>query len=108
MPYLNLIPWTISAISLLFCILTFARNGRKDTVKAIEEEDKKFDGIKESLLKANMKLDQVCSTTTETRSDIKSLNKDIIMIDRRLTIVERDMKTAFNSIDELKGVAKHD
>lgn len=45
MPYLNFIPWTISAISLLFCILTFARNGRKDTVKAIEEEDKKFDGI---------------------------------------------------------------
>jgi peptidoglycan hydrolase CwlO-like protein len=88
--------------------LTFARNGKKDTVKAIEEEDKKFDGIKESLLKANMKLDQVCSTTTETRSDIKSLNKDIIMIDRRLTIVERDMKTAFNSIDELKGVPKHE
>ncbi len=108
MPYLNFIPWAISALSLLFCILTFARNGKKDTVKAIEEEDKKFDGIKESLLKANMKLDQVCSTTTETRSDIKSLNKDIVMIDRRLTIVERDMKTAFNSIDELKGVTKHE
>jgi hypothetical protein len=30
------------------------------------------------------------------------------MIDRRLTIVEQDMKTAFNSIDELKGVPKHE
>lgn len=108
MPYLNFIPWTISAISLLFCILTFARNGRKDTVKAIEEEDKKFDGIKESLLKANMKLDQVCATTGETRTDIKSMNKDLAMIDRRLTIVEQDVKTAFNNIDELKKEIKHD
>lgn len=104
MPYLiQFIPWTISLISLIVCILTFIRNGKKDTVKEIEEEDKKFDGIKEGLLKANMKLDQVCSTTSETRSDIKSLNKDIILIDRRLTVVERDMKTAFSSIEELKG-----
>lgn len=69
----------------------------------MQKEESRFDGIKESLLKANMKLDQVCATTNETRSDIKSLNKDIGDIDRRVTIVERDMKTAFNAIDELKG-----
>lgn len=69
----------------------------------MQKEESRFDGIKESLLKANMKLDQVCATTNETRSDIKSLNKDIGDIDRRVTIVERDLKTAFNAIDELKG-----
>ena len=100
--YYNLIPWGISLLSLLIAWLTFLRNGRKDSKDESRKEDLKFDGIKESLLKANMKLDQVCATTNETRSDIKSLNKDIGDIDRRVTIIERDVKTAFNAIDELK------
>ena len=109
MDYTNIIPWTISLISLIVVILTFVRNGKKDDKANIEKEDAKFDGIKEGLIKANMKLDQVCATTNETRSDIKSLNKDIIAIDKRVSVVERDLKTAFNQIDELKGKVKtHD
>lgn len=109
MDYTNIIPWTISLISLIVVILTFVRNGKKDDKENIEKEDAKFDGIKEGLIKANMKLDQVCATTNETRSDIKSLNKDIIAIDKRVSVVERDLKTAFNQIDELKGKVKaHD
>ena len=109
MYYTNIIPWTISLISLIVVILTFVRNGKKDDKENIEKEDAKFDGIKEGLIKANMKLDQVCATTNETRSDIKSLNKDIIAIDKRVSVVERDLKTAFNQIDELKGKVKtHD
>ena len=76
MNYWNLIPWSISLISLIVCGLSFIHNMRKDKKTEIKEDDLKFDGIKESLLKANMKLDQVCATTNETRSDIKSLNKD--------------------------------
>ena len=106
MDYTNIIPWTISLISLIVVILTFVRNGKKDDKENIEKEDAKFDGIKEGLIKANMKLDQVCATTNETRSDIKSLNKDIIAIDKRVSVVERDLKTAFNQIDELKGKVK--
>ena len=59
-------------------------------------------GINESLLKVNMKLDQVCSTTNETRTDIKSLNKDMNNLSVRVSILERDLKTAFSQIDELK------
>lgn len=103
MDYSNLIPWGISFLSLLIAGLTFVRNGRKDSREDIKKTESRFDGIKESLLKANIKLDQVCATTNETRSDIKSLNKDLTDIDRRVTIIERDMKTAFNAIDELKG-----
>ena len=102
MNWFNLIPWFISAMSLMFVILTFVRNGNKDKKNEIREEDLAMNGIKESLLKVNMKLDQVCSTTNETRTDIKSLNKDMKDIDVRLVIVERDLKTAFNQIDELK------
>lgn len=103
MNWFNVIPWFISAMSLLFVILTYVRNGNKDKKNEIREEDLAMNGIKESLLKVNMKLDQVCSTTNETRTDIKSLNKDMKDIDVRLVIVERDLKTAFHQIDEMKN-----
>ena len=102
MNWLNAIPWFISAMSLLFVILTYVRNGNKDKKTEIKEDDLTIHGIKESLLKVNMKLDQVCSTTNETRSDIKSLNKDIKGLDIRIAIVERDLKTVFRELDELK------
>jgi len=98
----NIIPWTISILSLLFVILTFIRNGRKDEKEQDEKEGLKFDGIKESLLKANMKLDQVCATTNETRSDIKAMNTQIQSLDKELAIVKRDLKTAFTRIDEIR------
>lgn len=91
MNYFNLIPWGISLISVIVAILTFTRNGKKDTKEELQKEESKFDGIKEGLLKANMKLDTVCATTNETRSDIKSMTKDLISMDRRLTIVEKDV-----------------
>lgn len=102
------IPWIISALSLLLAYLTFTRNGSKDEKQAQAAENVKFDGLKESLLKANMKLDQVCATTNETRSDIKTLNKDIQQISERVTICERDLKSAFKRIDELKGEKNDD
>lgn len=98
----NVIPWTISGLSLLFVILTFVRNGNKDKQNETKEDNLVMNGIRESLLKMNMKLDQVCSTTNETRTDIKSLNKDMQDIDIRVAILERDLKTAFHQIEELK------
>lgn len=97
----NWIPWAISGVSLLFVIMTYVRNGNKDMVKETREEDTAMNSVKESLLKANMKLDQVCSTTNETRTDIKSLNKDLQNLDIRMAIVEKDLKNAFHQIDEL-------
>lgn len=93
----------VSGIMMIFAILTFARNGAKDNKEEERKSEEKMDSIKESLLKANMKLDQVCATTNETRSDIKSMSNDISSLDRRLTVVERDVKTAFHQIEELKN-----
>lgn len=103
MDNLSWIPWVISFVLLLFSAATYFRNGKKDSDESIRKEEAKFDGIKESLLKANMKLDQVCATTNETRSDIKSLNKDMQNIETRVSLVERDIKTCFKKLDELKG-----
>ena len=103
MNYFNLIPWGISAVSLIVTILTFNRNGKKDDREEIQKEESKLDNIKESLIKANVKLDTVCNTTTETRSDIKAMNKDLISIDRRVTGLETNMQQVFKELDELKG-----
>ena len=99
----KIIPWTISFVSLIFLIITFFKNGNKEQKEDIKQEDTKFTDIEKSLLKANLKLDQLCTTTSETRTDIKSLNKDLNSLSGRVTVVERDLKTAFEKIEELKG-----
>lgn len=99
----KIIPWSISLVSLIILIITFFRNGSKERKEDIKLEDTKFTDIEKSLLKANLKLDQLCATTSETRTDIKSLNKDLNSLSGRVTVVERDLKTAFEKIDELKG-----
>lgn len=99
----KIIPWSISLISLIILIITFFKNGSKEQKEDINQEDTKFTDIEKSLLKANLKLDQLCATTSETRTDIKSLNKDLNSLSGRVTVVERDLKTAFEKIDELKG-----
>jgi hypothetical protein len=104
----NAVPWTIAFLSLVFVALTYLRNGRKDTKNEIVEENVRFDSLKEGLIKANMKLDQVCATTNETRADIKSLSRDLGSLDIRVSVLERDLKTAFVRIDELKGVNYHE
>ena len=99
----KIIPWTISFVSLIILIITFFKNGNKEQKEDIKQEDTKFTDIEKSLLKANLKLDQLCATTSETRTDIKSLNKDLNSLSGSVTVVERDLKTAFEKIDELKG-----
>lgn len=99
----KIIPWAISFVSLIILIITFFKNGNKEQKEDIKQEDTKFTNIEKSLLKANLKLDQLCATTSETRTDIKSLNKDLNSLSGRVTVVERDLKTAFEKIDELKG-----
>jgi len=105
---MNYIPWIISFCSLIVAILSLAHTTNKDKNTEIREDTEKFDSIEKSLLKANIKLDTVCSTTTETRADIKSLNADLKNMDTRVVILERDMKTAFDSIAELKGKLNHE
>lgn len=86
------------AVSITNLAISNARNSKKDTAEQIKEHE----DIREGLLKANMKLDQVCATTNETRTDIKSLNSQLTDVDKRVTVVERDLKTAFIRIDELR------
>ena len=86
-------------ISLINLFIARGDGIKKDT----EEDERELASLREGILKANMKLDQVCTTTNETRTDIKALNSSLGEIDKRVTVVERDLKTAFIRIDELKA-----
>lgn len=102
-----IIPWTMTFIALIVSILTLTRNSRRDSMKDRQENEARLEALKESLLKANIKLDQVCAITNETRNDIKALNTALIDMDKRLSVVENDLKTAFMRIDELREEVKH-
>lgn len=75
----------ISAGALIVAALSFYFS-RKD------KGSDKLEEISTSLLKANLKIDSICSTTNETRCDIKTLNRDLIEIDKRVTVLEEKME----------------
>lgn len=102
------IPWAIALGSLVVAILTFNRNGKKDEKKDLTDELKTISDINTSLLKVNMKLDQVCATTNETRTDIKSMRDDMSKVEKRVTVLEENIKAAWLRIDELKEAVKHE
>lgn len=81
----------ISFCSLLVVIATFMINRKKD----IQQES-------QSLLKANIKLDQICTTTNETRADIKSINSQIHLLSERQIKTEEEIKNIWRRIDEIK------
>lgn len=108
MEWTSVISIVISATMMIIAIVTLSRNGRKDRKNEYVEESQKIESIKESLLKANLKLDQVCATTVETRSDIKAMNEYMNKVEKRVTILEKTMETVWVRIDELKDAVKHE
>lgn len=108
MEWTAFIPWAIALGSLVVAILTFNRNGKKDERNELTEELQKISDINTSLLKVNLKLDQVCATTSETRSDIKAMKGDMSKVEKRVTVLEENVKAAWVRIDELKEAVKHE
>lgn len=92
-----------SGIMMIIGVTTFIVNQVRTTHKDNEEEQKELASIRESLLKANMKLDTVCATTNETRTDIKAMDKRLNEHSEKIAIIGRDLETAFLRIDELKS-----
>lgn len=107
MEWLQIIPWSLSFGALLVAFLTYMRNGKTADIKERQENDIRMEALKESLLKANVKLDQLCAMFTETRTDIKVVNTSLTEMDKRLSVVENDLKTAFMRIDEIREEVRH-
>ena len=102
MDFSQYIPWIISLGGFIVALITLSRNGRKDRRNEYIEEANKIDLIKESLTKANVKLDTICTTMTETRTDIKVMHESLNAMENRVSIVENEMKAMWVRLDELK------
>lgn len=92
----------ISAVMMVIGVSSFIISNARSNKKQTKEDDLELSSLREGILKANMKLDTVCATTNETRTDIKALNNSITEVDKRVCVVERDLQTAFMRIDELR------
>ena len=109
--------------ALLFMILNFGLSvgsfvyARKkdtkaelDSAKAESSESAKVSEArelanKEFQIKTQMKLDQICNTTSETRTDIKSMEKRITDVDKRLFHAERTIETMGGRICKLENAS---
>lgn len=88
---ISIISVGVAAGSLLFVILNYFKNNGKD-----------HDAEVENKIKVNVLLDQINNTTTSIQADIKAMQSNLSAMDKRITIVERDIKSAFHKIDEIK------
>lgn len=86
----------ISVTSILITILNYRRGIKKD----YHENDLKVKKEIEEKIKMNMKLDQLCTTTNEIRTDNKSVLERLNLIDTRLTKTEQSVKSAHHRLDE--------
>ena len=98
------INWSIiiSAFMLIISVVNLAiaqgRNLKGDT-KADEAER---NSLREGIFKANMKLDMVCNTTSDIKTDIKAMDSKLEEHGKQIAIMSRDLETAFIRIDELR------
>lgn len=98
----------LAFVTAVLGICTFYKTSKKDTKADTLEAVYQLDPIKENLVKCNMKLDQICTTTDETRADVKAMDFKIRDIDKRTTLLERDIDTVFTRIEELRTEGTHE
>ena len=91
----SIISICIACGSLIFVAINYG-TGRHDKADGETEE------IKTSLIKCNMKLDQLCATTNAIQTDIKAMQSRMNDVEKTIGIMQRDLQTAFMRIDELK------
>lgn len=99
----SIISLIFSGVMLVVSVVTFivanARNYKGDT----KEHEAELNTLREGIFKANMKLDQVCATTNDIKTDIKSMNKTLNEHGEQIAVIKRDLETAFMRIDELRN-----
>lgn len=94
----------ISAVMMIVGVSTFIIGNVRATKKHTEEEQKELYSLREGIFKSNIKLEQICSTTNEIRTDIKAMDKKVIEQGEEIAVIKRDVQTAFMRIDELRDM----
>ena len=76
-------------ITAILGIATFLKVIKKDSNSDLKEQ-----------MTVSVKLDTICNTTNETRSDIKSINQQINSLIEKQALQEQEIKIAWRKIDE--------
>ena len=98
----SIISLVISGCMFILALATFIVNGVRSNKNDTKADETRLNDINQSLLKLNMKLDQVCTATTEIRTDIKTMQANQIEHTGQIAVLKERVDTAFVRIDELK------
>lgn len=102
----SIISLCFSGVMLIISMITFILTNVRQSKTTVKEHEKELAELQAGIFKANMKLDTVCATTNETRADIKAMNTTLVEHGEEIAVIKRDLKTAFNRIDEVREYVK--
>ena len=91
-----------SGVMMIIGVITFFITQYRTNKHDIEASERQLNDIKEGVMGVKLRLEQVDKTVTETQTGVKELSKSLSDLSTRVAVVERDVKTAFIRIDELK------
>lgn len=107
MVWQDVVPWIFSLGMFVLTLITVSRNGKKDLRQEYTEELTKIHEIEQSLTRICTKLDNLQNTMQETRADVKAMSSGIQALDKRVSVLETSMESAWIRIDELKDKVGH-
>lgn len=82
------IAFIIAAVGFFITIYNFNNARKKDTLS----EAARMEEIKTACLKANMKLDEVCTRLTGIQTDVKQLQQANSNLEHRVTVLEQGLQ----------------
>ena len=102
----SIISLCFSGVMLIISMVTFVLTNVRQSKTTVKEHEKELAELQAGIFKANMKLDTVCSTTNDIKTDIKAMNTTLVEHGEEIAVIKRDLKTAFNRIDEVRDYVK--
>lgn len=96
----------ISGVMLLLSVITFIINSIRTSRKDVVASESRLNEINQSLLKVNLKLDQVCNTTADIKTEVRTMQNKQIEHTEQIAKMEQNIATAFIRIDEIRDQVK--
>lgn len=88
----SIIGLCFSGFVLLCSVLTIIFTSRRNLKRDTQEDTEKMSELTVGIMKANIKLEQICSTTTQTQSDVRQMSEVISKHGERILSLEKDVE----------------
>ena len=102
----DIITLVVSCIMMIVGVTTFIINITRAGKADNDAKQKSENEMRASLLELNLMTKNINTTTNDIKADVKALNANVNDIDLRVSLVEKEQKTMWNKIDELKESKK--